>query len=140
MGVDVDISVGVGVKVEVGVIVAVPAATATELLPVRRMTKKTSAAPTIRNTASKPSAAGRLSVISGMRLACTAAGFLASTVGLSSVPHTRQREALSARRVPQVGQIFVFEVDVVDSGLIRVGIIPCSKDGKGRMNKDTFIG
>ena len=125
-GVDVAASVNTTVTVGVGVLVGVPcAAPAAEgLLPVMRITKNTSAAPTIRNKASNPSTVGRLSVISGMRLACVDAGFLASTVRLSSVPHTRQRVAFSASRVPQVGQIFVLGVDVV-SGLIQSKIIPC---------------
>ena len=118
----VNTTVRVGVGVKVGVPPVVPAAAGP--LPVMRITKNTSAAPTIRNRASSPSTTGRLRVISGMRLAWVAAGFLASMVWLSSVPHTRQRVAFSARRVPQVGQIFVFGVDVV-SGLIRDKIIPC---------------
>jgi len=61
-----------------------------------------------------------------MRLACTdlSAFFttLASGRAVNSVPHTRQRVALSLKRVPHVGHIFVlFEVG---SGLIRAEIIP----------------
>jgi hypothetical protein len=63
----------------------------------------------------KPSAAGNPSVISGIRLACTDlstffAAFFCSSAGWAdnSVPHTRQRVALSLKRVPQVGQTWVF--------------------------------
>ena len=131
IGVNEAISVGVSAAVIVGVSVGV-ACVLWEMLPVglvMRSTTKTKTAPTIRNTASRPSAAGKLNVISGIRLALTPAGFFASTVGWSSVPQTRQRVAFSARRVPQVGQIFVLGVDVV-SGLIRDKIIPCSKGVK----------
>ncbi|PWB71744.1 MAG: hypothetical protein C3F07_13365 [Anaerolineales bacterium] len=58
-----------------------------------------------------PSAAGRLRVISGMRLACIPdSAFLdfGAAFAVNSVPHTRQRVAFSLKRVPQVGQTFVF--------------------------------
>jgi hypothetical protein len=124
MGVFVAASVGVRVAVNVRVTVGVgPFAGARGVLPpVRRKTRKTSAAPTTRNSANRPSAAGRLNVISGIRLAWMAAGLFGSTLALSSVPQTRQRVAVSASRVPQVGQIFVVDVGV--SGLIPDDIIP----------------
>lgn len=57
-----------------------------------------------------------------------AAGFFASTARFNSVPQTRHLDALSARRVPQVGHIFVFEVELY-SGLITQKIIPRGKLG-----------
>jgi len=122
-GVKVAISVAVGVTVGVVVMVGVPRTGVAGFLPSMRITAKTNAAPTIKNNASKPSAAGSDNVISGIRLACTALGFFISAVGPSSVPQTRQRVAFSVNRVPQVGQIFVTGVDGV-SGLIRGKIIP----------------
>jgi hypothetical protein len=71
-------------------------------------------APTTRNKASKPSAMGRLSVTSGMRAAPMDGSVPdllevpAFALPLKSVPQTGQRDALSASRVPQVGQICVF--------------------------------
>jgi hypothetical protein len=81
--------------------------------------KKTITAPINRKSVSKPRAAGRLSVIAGIRLPCTAFAGLAgfSTVPISA-PHTRQRVASSDRRVPQVGQSLVGDVGV--SGVIGV--------------------
>ena len=67
-----------------------------------------------RMTINKPSASGRLMVISGMREPCTAFCDLVWTV--NSLPQTEQREAFSARRVPQVGQSLVIGAGV--SGLI----------------------
>jgi hypothetical protein len=68
-------------------------------------------AETMTTTAKTPTAAGKLKVTTGIRLACTDfSTFLAafgSGFALNSVPHTRQRIALSLKRVPQVGQIFV---------------------------------
>ena len=92
------------------------------MVPVNVMAKYTRPAPSSNKMASAPKAIGKLSVISGMRLACMAAGFLASAAGLSSVPHTKQRLAFSAKRVPQVGHIFVVGVGV--SSVIRSRIIP----------------
>lgn len=59
---------------------------------------------------SAASATGKLSLISGIRLACKDASalVLAAALALSSVPHTRQRVAFSLRRVPHVGQICDF--------------------------------
>lgn len=131
MGVAVGMSVGINVavagKVTVGVSVGV------DISPVppvpaggfRNAKNTTMAAKTI-STARMPTAAGRLKVTSGMRLACTdlSAFFttLASGRGVNSVPHTRQRVALSLKRVPHVGHIFVlFEVG---AGLIGAEIIP----------------
>ena len=90
-------------------------AAATSGLPLKA--KKTITAPIVRKSASKPRAAGRLSVIAGIRLPCTAFAGLAgfSKVPISA-PHTRQRVASSERRVPQVGQSLVGVVGV--SGVI----------------------
>jgi hypothetical protein len=58
-----------------------------------------------------PSAAGRLSVTSGMRLACIPVSvFLdfGAAFAVSSVPHTGHLVAFSLKRVPQVGQTLVF--------------------------------
>jgi len=54
-------------------------------------------------------ATGKLRVISGMWLPRSALDALpeTSTLAASSPPQTRQRVALSLRRVPQVGQSFV---------------------------------
>jgi hypothetical protein len=113
----VGVSVGVGVSPELRAVwPAAPDLNAKNMItPATTMT-----------TARMPTAAGSVSVISGMRLACTDRSAFRTTFGSgrgeNSVPHTRQRVALSLRRVPQVGQIFVlFEVL---SGLIRAEIIP----------------
>jgi hypothetical protein len=62
-------------------------------------------------TARIPTAAGKLKVTTGMRLACTDFSTFFAAFGsgfaVNSVPQTRQRAAFSLRRVPQVGQIFV---------------------------------
>ena len=106
--------VSVAVGVIVGVSVAVPSAVGSVIVapvsPDRRL-KYTAAAPTSRMSVRAPSAAGRLNVISGMRLACmpVSAFFdFAEAFAVISVPQTRQRVALSLRRVPQVGQICDF--------------------------------
>jgi hypothetical protein len=58
-----------------------------------------------------PSAAGKLKVTTGIRLACTDFSTFFAALGsgfaVNSVPQTRQRVAFSLKRVPQVGQIFV---------------------------------
>jgi presenilin-like A22 family membrane protease len=62
-------------------------------------------------TASAPNAAGRLNVISGIRLACmpVSAFFdFAEAFAVISVPQTRHLVAFSLSRVPQVGQICDF--------------------------------
>ena len=105
--VDVAATVFVGVADGVGVFPesAVPAD------PLERNEKKAMAAATIITTARIPTAAGRLKVTTGIRLACTdfSTFFTAFNSGFApnSVPHTRQRIALSLKRVPQVGQTFV---------------------------------
>lgn len=102
-----------------------------------RTVKKT-IAPTAMTTASKmPTAAGKLSFTSGRRLACTVFSLFLTDLGLlgcavNSVPHTRQRRALSLRRVPQVGQTFVLLE--VGSGLIRAEIIPSNRNANFRWN------
>jgi len=65
-----------------------------------------------------------------MRAACTDLSACLDGVDgfafdLKSVPHTGQRTAVSDRRVPQVGQTWVFCDGV--SGLIRAKIIPQNK-------------
>ena len=105
--VDVAGRVTVGVAVEVGV-------STTSNVPfgalARNEKKAMDAAITI-TTARIPTAAGKLNVTTGIRLACTdfSTFFAAFSSGfaVNSVPHTRQRVALSLRRVPQVGQTFV---------------------------------
>lgn len=101
--------------------------------PPARSTKNIMAAATMITTAKIPTAAGRLSVTSGMRLACTDFCVFLTAFGpgcaLNSVPHTRQRVAFSLRRVPQVGQTFVLLLEM-GSWLIRAKIIP--------LNKNTF--
>src|SRR5688572_13344918 len=130
--VSVGINVWVGASVPVGVIVPVAdGVTSTvdsvRVVPVRPACrlKYTAAAPINIIVTSAPNAAGRLSVISGIRLAWTfVSAFFDFVVAfaVSSVPHTRQRVAFSLRRVPQVGHTFVF----CDEGSwsIRAEIIP----------------
>src|SRR5512140_3496968 len=104
VGVDVMVAVAVGLPATVGVISCDPPRPA--LRP-----KYTTAAPMIRISRRAPTAAGRLSVISGMRLACMPVSTLfdfRAAFAVNSVPHTRQRVAFSLNRVPQVGQTFVF--------------------------------
>ena len=112
-------SVGVNVGVPVKVAVA-EGVTGMITLGLVFRAKNTMTAPIVRKKASKPSAAGRLSVISGIRLPCTAfAGRAGFTALPSSAPQTRQRVASSLKRVPQVGQSLVdVEIDGF-SGLIR---------------------
>ena len=132
-GVRVGVSVGMGDSVGVGVVVDVAVAegmgVGTTTRFVNRSPTKTIAAPTAKTTASNPRAVGRLNRTSGMRVPCTARSDLAFVfgVGLNSLPHTTQRIAFSAIRVPQVGQILVGEV----SGLIRRAIIPPLKSLSG---------
>lgn len=106
--------VSVVVGVIVGVSVTVPSAVGSvrvaPVIPARRL-KYTAAAPISRINVRAPSAAGRLSVISGMRLADmpdSAFFDFVAAFAVSSVPQTRQRVALSLRRVPHVGQICDF--------------------------------
>jgi hypothetical protein len=62
----------------------------------------------VRNKANKPKAAGRLTVISGMRLPWTVLEARWLSSGLpSSAPQTKQRSASTPTRVPQVGQSLV---------------------------------
>ena len=114
-GVEVE---GRGVSVLVGVIVGVsvtvPSTVGSVMVapvsPDRRL-KYTAAAPINRITARAPSAAGKLRVISGMRLACmpVSAFFdFVAAFAVISVPQTRHLVAFSLRRVPQVGQICDF--------------------------------
>ena len=100
-------SVAVGVSDGVGVstVSKVPSGA------LARNEKKAIDAAIMITTARMPTAAGKLKVTTGMRLACTdfSTFFAAFGSGLAvnSVPQTRQRVELSLRRVPQVGQIFV---------------------------------
>lgn len=105
-------SVAVGVMVAVAVVVPSAVGVMRETLPMPVVRPKYTPTAPINNTiTSAPNAAGRLNVISGMRLACTTvSAFLAlvAAFDLSSVPHTRQRVAFSLKRVPHVGQICDF--------------------------------
>ena len=100
-------NVAVGVSDGVGVIAGskVPSGA------LARNRKNTMTAATTITTATMPTAAGRLNVTTGIRLACTDFSTFFAALGsgfaLNSVPHTRQRVALSLKRVPQVGQTFV---------------------------------
>src|SRR5690606_32698139 len=113
-------AVGVSVGVGVSCVSKVPSGA------LARTVKKTIAATAMTTTTRIPIAAGRLSLTSGMRLACTDFSVFLTALGagcaVNSVPHTRQRTAFSLRRVPQVGQIFVLLE--VGSGAIREKIIP----------------
>jgi hypothetical protein len=80
--------------------------------------KKITTAASVINKANKPSAAGKLRVISGNRLARTSEFFFESALTSSSVPQTRHLVADSFKRVPQTGQSFVLEEFV--SGLIII--------------------
>jgi hypothetical protein len=119
-GVSVGVSVGRRVSVGVSVIVTVSVGLGIAVLsgsfPVPFNVTNNASAPTTRNTASKPSATGRLRVTSGIRAPWTVFSDLAFGLGvaLNSLPHTTQREAFSASRVPQVGQ----SLEGVVSGLI----------------------
>ncbi len=107
----------VGISVPVGVIVGVLVGVNTGVgscnfppMPACRA-KYTTAAPINNINTNAPRAAGRLSVISGMRPGCTATSVffaLVSAFAVNSVPHTRQRVAFSVKRVPQVGQTLAF--------------------------------
>ena len=131
MGIGVLVGVSVGVADGSAVSVGVKATVGTTTRPPTFRAAYTTPAPISKTTAIRPNAAGKPSVISGMRLACTAfstflAAFCCSTAfPVSSVPQTRQRVALSLKRVPQVGQTWVFCEDV--SEVIRAGIIPLNK-------------
>lgn len=107
-------AVGVSVGVDVSAVSNVPGGA------VAIVEKYTIAAAAIITTARIPTAAGKLKVIAGMRLACTDLSTFFAAFGsgraLNSVPQTRQRVAFSLKRVPQVGQIFVLLE--VGSGLI----------------------
>ena len=133
MAVGMSVSVGVGLAVGVEVTVGTGVGSTTRFWA-RRLTK-TATAPMARISTNNPSASGRLSVISGMREAWMAfSAFLTafgSGLAPKSVPQTRQRVAFSLRRVPQVGQIFVFCCETF-SGLIRAGIIPSNLGGDFR--------
>jgi len=137
MGVGVGASVGgrvgVGERVIVGVEVGVDVS-ATSNVPsgaLARKEKNTTVAATAITANKIPKAAGKLSVTTGNWLACMdfSAFFAALGSGRApnSAPHTKQREAFSLNRVPQVGQIFVL-LELV-SILIRAKIIPSNNYG-----------
>ena len=113
VGMEVDVGISVAGTVEVGVRVAVGVSTGSNVPSgaLARNEKKAIEAAIMTTTATMPTAAGKLNVTTGMRLTCTdfSTFFAAFGSGLAvnSVPHTRQRVALSLRRVPQVGQTFV---------------------------------
>ena len=115
VGTSVDVGISVAGKVAVGVSVGVAVSTVSNV-PSGALARneKNAMDAAIRTTTTRmPTAAGKLKVTTGMRLACTdfSTFFAAFGSGLAvnSVPHTRQRVALSLRRVPQVGQTFVLE-------------------------------
>src|SRR3990172_10307257 len=118
--------VAVGGIVAVGVSVGVAVSTVENAASSFGTAKNVTAAAMTMTIASKPTAAGRLRRISGMRLACTDFSAFFTTFGsrraLNSAPHTRQRGAFSLKRVPQVGQTFVLLE--VGSGVIPAKIIP----------------
>jgi hypothetical protein len=114
----VGVDVSVGVEVMVGVLDGVGPLVGEATEPVARSAIKTTTAPMMMKRARNPSAAGRESVSVGMRLPWMILTDFVSAAGVISVPHTRQRVAVSLNRVPQVGQIFVFEV----SGLIATAL------------------
>src|SRR5512138_942382 len=136
MGVGRSVSVGVrlAVGVSLGLGMAVGSVMVGPAMPERRA-KYTTTAPMTTNTTSRPSAAGNPSVISGMRVAWTDFSAWRATLGAgavpSTVPQTRQRVAFSLNRVPQVGQIFVFDCDGV-SRVIRAKIIHHGRLGSPR--------
>ena len=126
MGVNVGISVAgsvaVGGCVDVGVRVGVDVSAVSNVPggALARNNMNTILAAIMITTAMIPTAAGKLKVTAGMRLACTDFSTFFATFGsgraLNSVPQTRQRVAFSLKRVPQVGQTFVLLGE--DSGLI----------------------
>ena len=122
MGISVAGSVAVGGGLAVGVSVGVAVSTVVNVPSgaLARKEKNAIEAATMITIARMPTAAGRLKVTTGMRLACTDLSTFFAAFGsgrvLNSVPHTRQRIAFSLKRVPQVGQTFVLLE--VDSGLI----------------------
>ena len=113
VGMSVGGIVAVAGRVAVGVWVVVGVATVSNVPSgaLARNEKNAIDAAIMITTATIPTAAGKLNVTTGMRLACTdfSTFFAAFDSGLAvnSVPQTRQRVAFSLRRVPQVGQIFV---------------------------------
>ena len=113
VGISVAGSVAVGGGLAVGVSVGVAVSTVSNVPggALARNEKNTMDAATMITTARIPTAAGKLKVIAGMRLACTDLSTFFAAFGsgraLNSVPHTRQRVAFSLKRVPQVGQTFV---------------------------------
>ena len=114
MAVGTSVDVGVFVTGTVFVGVADGVGVFPESVPAdgfKRNEKNAMDAATMTTTARIPKAAGKLKVTTGIRLACTdfSTFFTAFDSGFApnSVPHTRQRIALSLKRVPQVGQTFV---------------------------------
>jgi hypothetical protein len=120
VGVSVGTRVSVGVVVRVGVSVAVGTAVGSWILLVAFRVKYKTAAPITKKTARMAIATGKLSVTSGIRDPWIAFSDFAFFLGgaLNSLPHTTQRVAFSAMRVPQVGQ----SLEVVVSGLIVRGL------------------
>src|SRR5688500_14472609 len=123
--VDVDNSVPVGVMVPVsdGVSSSVGSVSCPPM-PACRL-KYTAAAPISKMTKSAPSAAGRPSVIYGIRLAwiVSSAFFdLRAVFTDRSAPHTSQLVAFSLSRVPQVRHTLLFCEE--GSSSIRAEIIP----------------
>ena len=63
----------------------------------------------VMNKTRSPKIAGKLSVTSGSRFVRISGSRSVLLFWSNSVPHTRQRVALSLNRVPQTGQSFVDE-------------------------------
>jgi hypothetical protein len=115
VGTSVDVGISVAGRVAVGVSVGVAVSTVSNVPSgaLARNEKNATEAAIRTTTTRMPTAAGKLKVTTGMRLACTDFSTFLAALGsgfaVNSVPHTRQRVAFSLRRVPQVGQIFVLE-------------------------------
>jgi len=128
----VGVSVGKGVSVGVGVIVTVSVGVGegVELgsLPVPFKDTYNANAPIMIKSARRPNATGKLKVSCGIRAPWTDLSDFAFGLGvaLNSLPHTTQRLAFSAKRVPQVGQSLVGVV----SGLIDWGLYHGGWNGK----------
>ena len=120
VGVSVGMSVSVGVRVRVGVVLGVGLVVGDCISPPPLSEKYKAPAPITRKTANNPSATGRLRVNTGIRAPCTAFSDFVFCLGvaLNSLPHTTQRVAFSASRVPQTGHSLVGVI----SGLIIPGL------------------
>ena len=104
VGSRVGVRVRVGVTVIVTVTVGLGVGVGSTTRPVPLKMPKTAPAPMASRRMTRPMAIGSEMVTAGMRAPCTVAG-LSAVLGLKLRPHTRQRVAFSASRVPQVGQV-----------------------------------